>query len=66
MELHQKSGVSPLEKPQDSPDWLTPEQKQQLRNVAQAFKEHASNSDLYQEWQEKFREAGFKVSRMRR
>lgn len=66
MELHQKSGVSPLEKPQDSPGWLTPEQKQQLRNVAQAFKEHASNSELCQEWQEKFREAGFKVSRMRR
>lgn len=66
MELHQKSGVSPLEKPQDSPGWLTPEQKQQLRNVAQAFKEHASNSELCQEWQEKFRKAGFKVSRMRR
>lgn len=66
MELHQKSGVSPLEKPQGSHDWLTPEQKQQLHDAAQAFNEHALNSPLYQEWQEKFREAGFKVSRMRR
>jgi hypothetical protein len=66
MELHQKSGVSPLEKPQGSHDWLTPEQKQKLHDAAQAFNEHALNSPLYQEWQEKFREAGFKVSRMRR
>ena len=42
------------------------EQKQQLHDAAQAFNEHVSNSPLYQEWQEKFREAGFKVSRMRR
>ena len=66
MELHQKSGVLPSEKRQNSPEWLTPKQKQQLHNSAQEFNEHTKNAPICQQWRQKFQEMGFKVSKLKR
>ena len=66
MELHRKSAVSPSGKQPSSAAWLTPEQKQQLRNSAQEFNEHAKDSNLYHQWEKQFKDAGFKVSRLKR